>query len=317
MTPYVFARLMRIKNGGTPELVPVIAPSKNPWLHKTLDDLVTILSDEETGIGLITKTVDPAGKIEYQMKADRLSGATSNAVTIGGFKIDDRRIYSDNDESEGITLKSPKRTVQTLQVYKAANSGKSSSIAIAKIKAKQDLNFSLYIRNNNDDIDYDEDDVYDYTLVSSKNINYEDGLRIALEQLSEAQAGYDSAKANYDQCSEDVKNAVIEALSTFGYLKDEEFKKVIASYVKETEIVDKIFGIWENHRSRLATRYLYWHEQALEGIKDAYNQFIEEGIDILGKASAKLGEECPELLKEFKVIPLNNDKDLNTVVQQI
>lgn len=118
-----------------------------------------------------------------------LADAENPTVEIAGFKVDDRRIYSHEDESEGITIKSPEHKINSkIDIYASTNQAIDNSISIAKLTAIRDLdNFELYIRN-------DGEKEYDYTIVSEKNVDFITDLNLAYATaVQQAQNAYDNA----------------------------------------------------------------------------------------------------------------------------
>lgn len=135
--------------------------------------------------------IDTTGKTIFKADGtyDEEAEATRGEIQIAGFKVDDRRIYSHEDESEGITIKSPEHKINSkIDIYASTNQAIGNSISIAKLTATRDLdNFELYIRN-------DGEEKYDYTIVSEKNVDFTTDLNLAYATaVQQAQNAYDNA----------------------------------------------------------------------------------------------------------------------------
>ena len=86
--PYVWTKTRVITNGESVD--------STPTLHDSFDNLISILSVD--GIDIISSTGTGNDK-EYHLKADTLSGAVSDQVTIGGFTIGNTRLQAGEDSS--------------------------------------------------------------------------------------------------------------------------------------------------------------------------------------------------------------------------
>ena len=84
--PYVYTSSVTKTNNN-------FTSATNPVKHSTLDGLVSLLSHGD--VNLVTATKGSDDKYTYTLNADKLQGAMSDEVTVGGFTIDSSSIYKD------------------------------------------------------------------------------------------------------------------------------------------------------------------------------------------------------------------------------